>query len=90
MIVEGYFHLTDRDGRVLVRESASFEVTEEEIILTIPVRIKIPEQMNCTLPLHIGVVMPIGEIPVGDPDKRVMPDVGTDLLIGAGTISKFS
>lgn len=90
MIVEGYYHLSDRDGRVFARQAATFEVTDEEIINVSAVRLTVPEQMNCTLPLHIDVLLPIGEIPVGDPTKREMPDAGSDLLIGAGTISVLS
>jgi len=89
VIVEGYVHLTDAEGRVFAREQCSFEVTDEEIINILPVRIKIPERMDCTLPLSLSVLMPVGEVPIGDPDAREMPDAGTDLLLGAGTISKL-
>ena len=88
-IVEGYVHLTDAVGQVFAREQCSFEVTDEELINILPIRIHIPERMDCTLPLSLSILLPVGEVPVGDPDKREMPDFGTDLLLGAGTISRF-
>lgn len=88
-LVEGYVHLMDAEGRVFVRAQATFEVTDEEIINVLPVTIEMPERLDCTLPLSLGIVMPVAQLTIGDPDKREMPDAGTNLLLGSGTISKL-